>query len=131
MRLVKCVTVLLALLQFVVASGAGAEPEDLLSVEADGLMFEPSGMTFSGAVELCFGHFILVANEVVYNGKTQTLIASGNVSVRYEDGSTSRADIWVVPEEIRDAFVRSLRRVTSRAGLCMNPPPPPQRAKPD
>ena len=126
MRSVKCVTVLLVLLQFVIAGGAGAEPEDLLSGQADRLMVEPSGrMTFSGAVELYFGLFILVANEVVYNEKMQALIASGNVSVQYEDGSIGRADIWVLPEEIRDAFVRSLRRAESRARQFIDPPPLP------
>jgi lipopolysaccharide assembly outer membrane protein LptD (OstA) len=126
MRSVKCVTVLLAVLQFVMAGGAGAEPEDLLSVQADTALYETNGrVTFRGDVELYFGLFILAANEVVYNEKTQTLIASGNVSVRYEDGSTSRADIWVLPEEIRDAFVRSLRRAESRTSPFIDPPPPP------
>ena len=69
-------------------------------------------MTFSGAVELYFGLFTLVANEVVYNNeKTQALIALGNVSVQYEDGSIDRADIWVLPEE---SAMRSCVRYAAR-----------------
>jgi lipopolysaccharide assembly outer membrane protein LptD (OstA) len=63
---------------------------------------------FQGGVELYCGLFILTANELVYDARGQTLVASGLVVMKNPDGSRTEVERFVLPAEIRDAFARSL-----------------------
>jgi WD40 repeat protein/tetratricopeptide (TPR) repeat protein len=83
--------------------------DDLVDVQADSVTYgSDDRITFQGGVEFYFGLFILTADRVIYDAKSQTLVADGNVVTRNPDGTRTQIDRLVLPAEVRDEFVRSL-----------------------
>jgi LPS-assembly protein len=67
----------------------------------------------AGSVELAQGDQVLLADSVTYNQKTDTVTATGNVSVMQPNGDVLFADRMELSDGLREGFVDNLRALLS------------------
>ena len=86
-----------------------------LLLEADRLIYnrDADTVTARGAVQIAYGPYRLVAQEISYNQRTGRLVARGEVELVEPDGNRIYADEVDVTDDFADGFVNALRVETS------------------
>ena len=85
-----------------------------LYLQADQLIYDTktNRVIAQGNVEIYYNNYILTADQVIYDQNLNKLIASGNAQLKDPNGSVTRADRLEALDDFRDAFVQSLSMVT-------------------
>lgn len=80
-------------------------------LEADTLIYDNNDdtVTASGSVRIDYGGNKLVANQVTYDQASRRLVASGNVQIIDQGGTTIYSDTLDVTDDFGDGFVNALR----------------------
>jgi LPS-assembly protein len=98
------------------ASGSEAMPEDAkLLLAANELLYDRDAerVVASGAVQINYNGYQMVARKVVYDQKTGRVTAAGNIELVEPTGNRIYADSLDVTDNFSDGFLRSLRVETS------------------
>jgi LPS-assembly protein len=85
-----------------------------LYLQADQLIYDTktNRVIAQGNVEIYYNNYVLTADQVVYDQNLNKLIARGNAQLKDPNGSVTRADRLEALDDFRDAFVQSLSMVT-------------------
>ncbi len=92
-------------------------------VDADELQYDQDlgVIVAKGHVELSQKDQILLADTVTYNQRTDTVTASGNVSIMQPTGDVAFADYMELHNDMRDGFIKDVRLLLSdRSRLAGN-----------
>jgi LPS-assembly protein len=98
------------------ASGSEALPEDAkLLLAANELLYDRDAerVVASGAVQINYNGYQMVARQVVYDQKTGRVTAAGNIELVEPTGNRIYAESLDVTDNFSDGFLRSLRVETS------------------
>lgn len=98
------------------ASGSVATPEDAkLLLAANELLYDRDAerVVASGAVQINYNGYQMVARQVVYDQKTGRVTAAGNIELVEPGGNRVYADSLDVTDNFSDGFLRSLRVETT------------------
>ena len=85
-----------------------------LYLQADQLLYDTKSnrVIAQGNVEIYYNNYILTADQVVYDQSVNKLIAEGNAQLKDPNGGITRADRFEALDDFRDAFIQSLSVVT-------------------
>ncbi|MGV1013373.1 MAG: LPS-assembly protein LptD [Methyloceanibacter sp.] len=83
-------------------------------LQADEMIYdnENARITARGNVEIYYGNYTLLANQVIYSRNANTLRAEGNVRIKDPDGAVITADHMTLTDDFRDGFIDALKLVT-------------------
>ncbi|WP_245408997.1 MULTISPECIES: LPS-assembly protein LptD [Rhizobium] len=98
------------------ASGSAAMPEDAkLLLAANELLYDRDAerVVASGAVQINYNGYQMVARQVVYDQKTGRVTAAGNIELVEPTGNRVYAESLDVTDNFADGFLRTLRVETS------------------
>jgi len=87
------------------------EPVEQVLFEADNLSYDPESgtVTATGNVEANYGDRILMADQVIYNDRTDEVFAEGNVSIMQPSGEVLFADRIRLRNDLSEGIIESLR----------------------
>ena len=90
-------------------------PGTPLLLEADRLIYnrDADTVTASGAVQVAYGEYRIVAESITYDQRSGRLIARGAVEIVEPDGNRIYADEIDVTDDFADGFVNALRVETT------------------
>lgn len=97
-------------------TGSGAMPEDAkLLLAANELLYDRDAerVVASGAVQINYNGYQMVARQVVYDQKTGRVTAAGNIELVEPTGNRIYADSLDVTDNFSDGFLKSLRVETN------------------
>ena len=97
-------------------SGSAAMPEDAkLLLAANELLYDRDAerVVASGAVQINYNGYQMVARKVVYDQKTGRVTADGNIELVEPTGNRIYADSLDVTDNFSDGFLRTLRVETN------------------
>ncbi len=89
------------------------DSSESMLLQADELVYDDSGrVAADGNVEIYYGHYTLLADKIVYDRNSNTLMAEGNVRMKDPDGAVITSDQLTLTDDFRDGFVDALKLVT-------------------
>ena len=85
-----------------------------LLLQADELIYDKKSdrIIAKGNVEVYYKNYALNADALTYDQKANTLDAVGNVRIKEPDGAVVNADRITLTDDFRDGFIRSFKAVT-------------------
>ncbi len=125
-----CTVIVAASILGVAAGRAADQPSRARPVSNAPVLFNANEVQYDqdlglivakGAVELDQGTQILLADAVTYNQRTDTVTASGHVSLLQPSGDITFADFAELRDDMRDGFIKDIRLLLSdRSRLAGN-----------
>jgi LPS-assembly protein len=73
---------------------------------------ENNRVTAKGNVEIYYGNYTLLAEQVIYDRNANTLAAQGNVRIKDPEGAIITSNQMTLTDDFRDGFIDALRFVT-------------------